>query len=72
MHVNREKMNRLLRSIKERRFSERDERGANNWRNEIPELFTDSEEDSESEEEDSMRNLSNFLRATFNPLPDLK
>ena len=65
-------MNRLLRSIRDRRFSKRDERRANNQRNEISEPFTDSEEDSKSEDEDSINSLSNFLRATFNPLPDLK
>ena len=66
------KMNRLLRSIRDRRLSERDERRANNDRNETSEPFTDSEEDSRSEDEDSIKSLSNFLRATFNPLPDLK
>ena len=65
-------MNRFLRSIRDRRLSERDERRPNNQRKEILESITDSEEYSKSEDEDSTNSLSNFLRATFNPLPDLK
>ena len=64
-------MNRFLRSIRDRRLSERDERRPNNQRKEILESSTDSEEYSKSEDEDSTNSLSNFLRATFNPLPDL-
>ena len=65
-------MNRFLRSIRDRRLSERDERRPNNQRKEILESITDSEEYSKSEDEDSTNSLSNFLRATFTPLPDLK
>ena len=65
-------MNRFLRSIRDRRLSERDERRPNNQRKEILESSTESEEYSKSEDEDSTNSLSNFLRATFNPLPDLK
>ena len=42
------KMNRFLRSIRDRRLSERDERRPNNQRKEILESSTDSEEYSKS------------------------